>query len=589
MADVFISYARSNAKQAQAVGEALRALGYSVWRDDELPAHRAYAEVIEERLKAARAVVVVWSAEAARSQWVRAEADFARHAGTLVQLSIDGAVPPLPFNQIQCADMLGWSGRADVPGWRKVVGSVADLVGTAPDRRAALVANPHQSAGATRWAASATVAAIVVAAIAALFLWGPFRKAPPPLAPMLSVAILPIRNLTGDASLDAVADTMTEDAIDVVGRTGLIAVTPRDATFALKGKPIDEPMLGKQLHVRYVVTASLRRSTPGYRVTLQIVDTTSGQLVGAKDLGSAAPEADLAERQLALKLFGAITELVRRRWVDAELTRPPDDRDPENLLARLEKLGGDIRRQDIGKAEALIAKGREAISRDNRIRAEFDMTACEYESGLIGAGFGSSPAQRAVWAAAALDLGAEAADLRPNATAPHVCRAEIFGELERWDEATAEARHIINILPLTANGYGTLASVELAQGRFAGALKDFTEFAARTDGDPGDLGTTQLFLGKYDAAIDDLREFAVLDPKNPQAPFLLTAALELSGRHDQATSQARLYQGLKSDDDAWRTLALSHEPSFVRAAGVIRHALHDAGLDEPGVGAADAR
>ena len=65
MSDVFISYARSTAKQAQAVVGALRALGYSVWIDDELPAHRAYTDVLEERLRSAKAVVVIWSAEAA--------------------------------------------------------------------------------------------------------------------------------------------------------------------------------------------------------------------------------------------------------------------------------------------------------------------------------------------------------------------------------------------------------------------------------------------------------------------------------------------------------------------------------------------
>ncbi len=75
MADIFISYARSTAVQAQQIADALRGLGYGVWRDDELPAHRAYAEVIEERLKAAKAVVVVWSAEAAKSEWVQSEAD----------------------------------------------------------------------------------------------------------------------------------------------------------------------------------------------------------------------------------------------------------------------------------------------------------------------------------------------------------------------------------------------------------------------------------------------------------------------------------------------------------------------------------
>jgi adenylate cyclase len=37
MSDVFISYARSTAREAQAVTEALRSLGYNVWRDDDLP------------------------------------------------------------------------------------------------------------------------------------------------------------------------------------------------------------------------------------------------------------------------------------------------------------------------------------------------------------------------------------------------------------------------------------------------------------------------------------------------------------------------------------------------------------------------
>src|SRR5665213_2238055 len=129
MSDVFISYARSTESEARRIVEALRALGYSVWRDDELPAHRAYSEVIEERLKAAKAVVAVWSAEAAKSHWVRAEADAALEAGTLVQLSVDGAMPPMPFGQIQCADMEGWTGDPGAPAWRKVVASISELTG----------------------------------------------------------------------------------------------------------------------------------------------------------------------------------------------------------------------------------------------------------------------------------------------------------------------------------------------------------------------------------------------------------------------------------------------------------------------------
>src|SRR4051812_2280383 len=105
MSEVFVSYARPDEAHAKRVAEALRAEGHDVWRDDQLPAHRAYAEVIEERLNTAGAIVVLWSTHSAKSQWVRAEAEIGRSAGTLVQATVDGAIPPLPFNQIQCADL----------------------------------------------------------------------------------------------------------------------------------------------------------------------------------------------------------------------------------------------------------------------------------------------------------------------------------------------------------------------------------------------------------------------------------------------------------------------------------------------------
>jgi adenylate cyclase len=102
MSDIFISYARSTSAQAAQIGDALRSLGYTVWRDDELPAHRAYADVIEAETDAAKAELVIWSADAVRSEWVRSEADRARADRKLVQLTIDGSALPMPFDQIQC-------------------------------------------------------------------------------------------------------------------------------------------------------------------------------------------------------------------------------------------------------------------------------------------------------------------------------------------------------------------------------------------------------------------------------------------------------------------------------------------------------
>jgi len=177
LSDIFVSYGRSTEAQAHEVAEALRSVGYNVWRDDELPAHRAYGDVIEERLHAAKAVVVLWSAEAARSQWVRAEADIAREAGTLVQVTIDGTIPPLPFNQIQCADLKGWNGDTNAPGWRKVESSVALLVRGAPQE--------------SSQSSQAKVA--------------PVRR--------VAICVLPFINLSGDAEQEYFSDGITDDII----------------------------------------------------------------------------------------------------------------------------------------------------------------------------------------------------------------------------------------------------------------------------------------------------------------------------------------------------------------------------------------
>src|SRR5690349_19002701 len=98
MSHVFISYARPDEPLAALIADSLREDGFEVWRDDQLPAHRPYAEVIEERINGAKAVVVLWSIDAAKSHWVRAEADSARTGRTLVQATLDGTLPPLPFN-----------------------------------------------------------------------------------------------------------------------------------------------------------------------------------------------------------------------------------------------------------------------------------------------------------------------------------------------------------------------------------------------------------------------------------------------------------------------------------------------------------
>src|SRR5579871_6751756 len=240
MSDVFISYARSTARQAQQVAEGLRSLGCSVWLDDALPAHRAYTDVIEERLKAAKAVVVVWSTEAAKSHWVRAEANTALEAGTLVQLSVDGAMPPMPFGQIQCADLAGWSGDAGAPGWRKVVDSVAELVG----------------------GAAAAVASVTTEPLA--------RPSRP------SIAVLPFANLSGDPEQAYFADGMVTEITNALSRFKSLFVIASSSALTFKGKGVGAQDAASQLGVRYVLEGSVRKAGSRVRIAVQLIDASDG-------------------------------------------------------------------------------------------------------------------------------------------------------------------------------------------------------------------------------------------------------------------------------------------------------------------------
>ena len=66
--------------------------------------------MIEEELASAKALLVIWSAEAVKSQWVKSEADCTRHDDKLVQMTVDGAQLPMPFDQTQCAELGGLDG-----------------------------------------------------------------------------------------------------------------------------------------------------------------------------------------------------------------------------------------------------------------------------------------------------------------------------------------------------------------------------------------------------------------------------------------------------------------------------------------------
>jgi TolB-like protein len=241
VADVFISYARSTEAQARGIAEGLRALGFDVWRDDQLPAHRSYAEVIAERLDAAKAVVVVWSADAAKSEWVQAEADRARAARKIVQLRVDATKLPMPFDRIQCANLIGWAGDLEAQGWRKVAASVAELIGRASPSSPAPVAVPRAPAAVAR--------------------------------PLL--AVLAFDNLSGDPEMVFLSDGVAAEIRDTVARGSDLKVVGQASSFQFRGADKAAAHVAAELGATHVLDGSVRRSGARVRISADLVDCAS--------------------------------------------------------------------------------------------------------------------------------------------------------------------------------------------------------------------------------------------------------------------------------------------------------------------------
>ena len=65
--------------------------------------------MIEDAMRDARCVIVLWSKTSVDSDWVRNEAEEGKRKGTLVPALIDDVGMPLEFRRIQAANLVGWS------------------------------------------------------------------------------------------------------------------------------------------------------------------------------------------------------------------------------------------------------------------------------------------------------------------------------------------------------------------------------------------------------------------------------------------------------------------------------------------------
>jgi adenylate cyclase len=398
MSDIFVSYARSDEPQSSRIADALKSLGYRVWRDDQLPAHRPYADVIAERLKTAKAVVVLWSAEAANSQWVRAEADVARQSGTLLQISLDGSVPPLPFNQIQCADLYGWAGELDAPGWRKVEQSIAELAGAPPG-----------AAGADE-----------------------------PGLGSRSICVLPFANMSGDAEQEYFSDGICEDITTDLSKVSALEVIARNTAFMFKGQAVDVSDIAKKLGVSHILEGSVRKAGGRVRITAQLIDGKSGGHIWAERYDRELTDIFAIQDEIS----GAIVEALKIKLLPEEKKAIEDrgttNADAYNLYLMARKLWVSGNYGDVRRDEIVIRTAQRAIGLDPNYAQAWGLLAIAQASLRYHHGRDVDNG---------LTAAEEALKLDPTLAAPYSVRARHVAEQGDFERADAEIRRGLELDP----------------------------------------------------------------------------------------------------------------------------------------------
>ena len=101
MADIFISYKHEDINVVKKMAECLNKSGLTVWWDHNIPAGYDYDVVIENELKTAKCVIVLWTGASVISRNVKDEANEGLERNALLPVVIGNIRPPIGFRNIQ--------------------------------------------------------------------------------------------------------------------------------------------------------------------------------------------------------------------------------------------------------------------------------------------------------------------------------------------------------------------------------------------------------------------------------------------------------------------------------------------------------
>ena len=392
------------------------------------------------------------------------------------------------------------------------------------------------------------------------------RRASTPQTEIKSLAVLPLENLSGDASQDYFADGLTEALITDLSKIGALRVTPLPTVMRYKGAPRSPQEVGRELKVEAVLTGSVVRSGERAQIAVRLVHVATG-----RDLWDESYERDLRDvlslqRDVARDVIGEIRVLTPQEQVQfgKALTVNPEAYD-HYLQGKFY-----LHRQTRDDNEAAIAALERAAAADPNFAAAHAELAQAYVWKLFLFAPGEKQLEEKAFVATEKALA-----LDPNLAVAYLARGRLLWTPANHfphEKAIREYRRALALNPNLDEARNQLALVYCHIGAFDEALKESQEAIAINPGNSlaqFRIGETLLFQGKYEEALGALR--AVPREANPTlVRHQIVWALFNLGRRDEAS--ATLEQFLRDYPEGNRGLFTSMQAVLAASAGQERAA-----------------
>ena len=430
MADVFVSYARSDKERVAPLVAAIEAQGWSVWWDPAIDAGQQFDDQIEAELKAAKAVLVVWTPTSAASRWVRGEAREAADRGTLVPVRFDGASLPMDVRAIHTTDLDGWGEDTASAQFQSLLRALTAMIARQRTAQA-------PGAVASHVAPSAETAS------------------------RLAICVLPFANMSGDVEQEYFSDGISEDIITDLSKVSALAVASRNSAFLYKGLKVDVPKVARELKVSHVLEGSVRRAGGRVRITAQLVDGASNDSIWAErydrdlnDIFSLQDEISQAiVKALKLKLLPEEKKAIEQRGTE--------NVEAYNLYLMARRNYATGIESDPRRAEASIRLCSRATQIDPNYSRAWALMALGQM--LLRFSHGRSGDDGMTAAERALSLDANLAEA-------HAVKARILSQYGRHDDASAELDVALRLDPESYEVNKSAAYLRVRQRRMGDAI-----------------------------------------------------------------------------------------------------------------------